>query len=210
MFRSLIKLEKVLINRNKISLNISGMTCASCVQTIEKYVSNQDGVSNVKVNLLSEEAEIEFDPSIVSEKNLVDWVDDIGYKAEIKKISSPDSIQLDIQGMTCASCVVTIEKYIGSLDGVKNISVNLTTEKALVEFSSDIIGTRDLVEAVSDIGFTASIASEDVDIERLERKEEIKKWKRKLFYSTLLTIPVLLIAMFFPLWKLVQLQDFWI
>lgn len=197
MFRSLIKLEKVLINRDKISLNISGMTCASCVQTIEKYVSNQDGVSNVKVNLLSEEAEIEFDPSIVSEKNLVDWVDDIGYKAEIKKISSPDSIQLDIQGMTCASCVVTIEKYIGSLDGVKNISVNLTTEKALVEFSSDIIGTRDLVEAVSDIGFTGSIASEDVDIERLERKEEIKKWKRKLFYSTLLTIPVLLIAMFF-------------
>ncbi len=189
--------EIVELKKNNIKINISGMTCASCVNTIEKYVSNQEGVGEIKVNLLSEEAHIEFDPEKVSEADIVGWVDDIGYQAEVKNEASADKIQLDIEGMTCASCVATIEKYVGSIDGVDNISVNLTTEKAAISFSPDVIGVRDLIEAVSDVGYKAQIAGESIDLERLERIEEIQKWKKKLIYSSILTLPVLVIAMVF-------------
>lgn len=188
--------ETIEIKKNNIKINVSGMTCASCVNTIEKYVKNQDGINDVKVNLLSEEAKIEFDPSKVSEEDIINWVDDIGYKAEVKHEVSADKVQLEISGMTCASCVATIEKYVGSLDGVDNVSVNLSTEKAAISFSPDLVGVRDLINAVSDIGYTAKISGEGIDLERLERVEEIKKWKKKLIYSSILALPVLFIAMF--------------
>lgn len=182
----------------KKNYDISGMTCASCVATIENYVKGQDGVLDIKVNLLSEEAEVVFDPGIVSEDDVVEWVDDIGYHADMKTESNPNLLQLDVQGMTCASCVATIENYVGSLDGVAEISVNLATEKATVKLSSDQIGARDVIEAIDDIGYSATIAGEAVDIDRLERKAEIRKWKQKLIYSTILALPVFLIAMVFP------------
>lgn len=55
------------ITTTKKNYAIKGMTCASCVNTIEKYVINQGGIADISVNLLSEEAEIEFDPNIVSD-----------------------------------------------------------------------------------------------------------------------------------------------
>ena len=71
---------------------------------------------------------------MVSESDIINWVDDIGYKAEIKQEATADKVQSDITGMTCASCVATIENYVSSIDGVDSISVNLTTEKAAINF----------------------------------------------------------------------------
>ncbi len=181
----------------KKSFTISGMTCASCVNTIESYVKNQKGVKDVSVNLLAEEAEIEYDPSVISAEDIIEWIDDIGYSAEAKSSGDAGTIDLDIQGMTCASCVGSIEGYVGSLDGVKSISVNLTTEKAKIEYDPEKLGPRDLIKAVEDVGYKASLAQETVDIERLERTEEIQKWKNKFIISSFLTLPVFLIAMIF-------------
>lgn len=173
---------------NKQKFNISGMTCASCVNTIENYVGSQDGVKSVKVNLLAETALVEFDSSINPEQ-IVEWTDEIGYGAEIVEEQPVGTINLDIDGMTCASCVNTIESYVGSLEGIKSISVNLTTEKAKVEFDNSTIGPRGIIEGVTDIGFEAKLSSEGVDLDRLGKKQEIAKWKKKLTISAILTIP---------------------
>lgn len=188
--------------QKKLKYKISGMTCASCVNTIENYLKSQDGIEDVQVNLLSEEAQVAIDPDKISADDIVEWITDIGFQAEMDVPASANSVQLDIEGMTCASCVNTIENYVGSLEGVKSVSVNLTTEKAFIEFDPDVIGVRDLIEAVSDIGYQASLSSETVDIERLERVEEIRKWKKKFVYSSILSIPVLMIAMFFSYVKI--------
>ncbi len=186
----------------KLKYKISGMTCASCVNTIENYLKSQDGIEDVQVNLLSEEAQVAIDPEKISADDIVEWITDIGYQAEVEVPTSENSVQLDIEGMTCASCVNTIENYVGNLEGVKSVSVNLTTEKAFIEFDPNVIGVRDLIEAVSDVGYKASLSSETVDLERLERVEEIRKWKKKFVYSAILSFPVLMIAMFFSYVKI--------
>jgi Cu+-exporting ATPase len=80
------------------------MTCASCVASIEKKLSKLSGVSQVKVNLASEKASVEHDPSKVDTKTLINTISDVGYEVAMEKIT------FGVVGMTCASCVATIEK----------------------------------------------------------------------------------------------------
>lgn len=49
---------------------VDGMTCASCVATIEKYLGNQEGVVKVGVNLLTKRADVEFDPKRIDEQQI--------------------------------------------------------------------------------------------------------------------------------------------
>ncbi|MHA2274416.1 MAG: heavy metal translocating P-type ATPase [Candidatus Kariarchaeaceae archaeon] len=188
--------QELVKKSRKKQFNIEGMTCASCVSTIEKYVSSKPGINHIQVNLLAEKAEVEFD-TVTSEDEIIEWIDDIGYKAEVMDSGESSSINLDIDGMTCASCVSTIENYVGKLPGVENVSVNLTTEKAKVTYKSAEVGPRTIMSAVHDIGYSASMSKQDVDLDRLSRKKEIEKWKNKFILSALLTLPVFLIAMVF-------------
>jgi Cu+-exporting ATPase len=187
------------LSKNYIKTNfaVTGMTCASCVNTIENYIGSQDGVKNISVNLLAEKAEVEFDSSTVTSEQIIEWHDDIGFGAENLIDSTPGIIDLDVDGMTCAACVSSVENYIGSLDGVKDINVNLTTEKAHIEYDPSTIGPRDLITGIEDIGYHAKLSEDKVDLDRLGKKEEIKKWKKKLIYSSALTFPIFLISMVF-------------
>ncbi len=88
----------------KIILPVTGMTCASCVATIEKGLSKLPGVSGVNVNLASEKVAIEYDPDKVDTKVLMDTISDVGYGVAVAKTT------FSVGGMTCASCVANIEK----------------------------------------------------------------------------------------------------
>jgi copper chaperone CopZ len=69
-------------------------------------------------------------------------------------MSTPTSeVELDIQGMTCASCVAHVEKALRSVPGVATCEVNLALERARVTLSSEASQTRQLVEAVSSAGY---------------------------------------------------------
>jgi Cu+-exporting ATPase len=60
---------------------------------------------------------------------------------------------LPVQGMTCASCVAHVKRALKSVNGVKEVNVNLATERASVWFSTDRVGILDLVEAVQETGY---------------------------------------------------------
>ncbi len=198
-YRGMIKLESK--NLIKLKFNLSGMTCTSCVSAIEKHVSSHDGVENIDISLMAEKAEVEVDPTKVNTEDIIKMVDEIGYKAEpIQEEETAGNVVLDIGGMTCTSCVSAIEKHISSLDGVDAISVNLTTEKAEIKFNPNFIGPRDIIEEIEDVGYTASLSQEGVNIDKLEKKEEIRHWKKKLIYSAILSIPfiVIMISNFIP------------
>src|SRR5512136_109196 len=85
------------------SLQITGMTCATCAGTVEAKLSHLRGVSKAAVNLASEKATVEFDPSQATEKDLVQAVEDAGYGVAISEVV------FDVTGMTCATCVQNIE-----------------------------------------------------------------------------------------------------
>ena len=100
-----------------------------------------------------------------------------------------------ISGMTCASCSARIEKRLNKVDGIQNASVNLATEKAAVEYDDSKIGNADVVKIIAALGYGAQI-EENVsrDREKEQREEEIRKLRRELIISIILSSP-LIIAM---------------
>jgi P-type Cu+ transporter len=93
-----------------------------------------------------------------------------------------------IKGMHCASCVRVLEKAIGKIDGVSNVSVNLATEKAAVTFSN-IVENQKIKEAVQKVGYGLGEVNED--IENTEKQKELKDLRNKVIVSLVLGFLIL-------------------
>ncbi len=177
----------------KIILPVTGMTCASCVATIEKGLSKLPGVSQVNVNLASEKASIEYDPSRVNTKALIDTISDVGYGVAVEKTT------FSVGGMTCASCVANIEKALAKVPGVISANVNLASEKATVEYLSGEAGMADFRRAVESAGYSirAEIGAEDVtepDEVMAAARRETRTLRNKLLFASVIGAYMLLIA----------------
>ncbi len=110
-------------------------------------------------------------------------------------------IQLDIEGMTCASCVAHVEKGIKNVGGIDMATVNLATEKATVSYDPETVDIDYIINAVSDAGYRASVYSGENDESELKRVQNEKKLKNQLILSSLLSFP-LIMAMFAGLFKI--------
>jgi Au+-exporting ATPase len=171
------------------SIPVEGMTCASCVGRVERALKAVEGVVDARVNLATERADIDASPQ-VARSRLVEAIEATGY-------SVPDaSIDLAIEGMTCASCVGRVERALKAVPGVATATVNLATERATVIGSADAAA---LVQAVADVGYEARPASSptiDLDEEREVRKDaEIAALRRDLAVAAVLTAPLFVLEM---------------
>ncbi|KWI57235.1 copper-transporting ATPase [Burkholderia ubonensis] len=145
-----------------IELEIEGMTCASCVARVEKALANVPGVTRASVNLATERATVDA-AAVVTTAQLVDAVRQAGYQAtpvaEPEPAIAPDAalgaIELDIGGMTCASCAGRVEKALANVPGVARASVNLATERATVHGAAPLDPAA-LIAAVTAAGYRAS------------------------------------------------------
>lgn len=80
---------------------------------------------------------------------------------EIKDSSNTASVKINIEGMRCQSCVKNIEGTIGGRPGVVKIKVALEEKIAYVEYKTEEITANQLVEAIEDMGFTASLCDDE-------------------------------------------------
>ncbi|WP_085727483.1 heavy metal translocating P-type ATPase [Pseudomonas sp. R37(2017)] len=128
-------------------LPIAGMTCASCAGRVERALSKVIGASAVSVNLATEQARVQA-PSD-SLPALMDAVAKAGYSVP------QQSLELSIDGMTCASCVGRVERALAKVPGVKSVSVNLANERAHLELLGQV-DPQTLIAAVSKAGYAAS------------------------------------------------------
>lgn len=136
-----------LSNPHAMRLQVSGMTCASCVLRVEKTLKAVPGVQAASVNLATEEASISADPS-VSVSTLAAAVRKAGYDV------ATTEVVLQLEGMTCASCVARVEKALLKVPGVSSASVNLATEKAAVQALSTV-QVATLKAAIDKAGYVA-------------------------------------------------------
>src|SRR5690554_6673646 len=97
---------------------VIGMTCASCVSSVDKGVRNLDGVSDVNVNLATETIDITYDENKISFAFIKDAVSKLGYQL---KEGDLREVTIGINGMTCASCVASVERGLLRLKGVKKV-----------------------------------------------------------------------------------------
>ncbi len=102
---------------------------------------------------------------------------------------SNEHAEFKITGMTCASCSSRIDRVVNKLDGVSNASVNLTTEKATVDFDSDKLTREEIIERIERLGFGAAVMTDDIDVDA-EKDKEARTLKRKLIISVILTTPL--------------------
>ncbi|WP_186108400.1 heavy metal translocating P-type ATPase [Burkholderia gladioli] len=152
--------------RQPIELEIGGMTCASCSGRVEKALAQVPGVSRASVNLATERASISADDS-VSAAQLVDAVEKAGYRATSLVADEPipaqspaaPAIELEIGGMTCASCSGRVEKALAQVPGVSRASVNLATERASISAEA-AVSVAQLVAAVEKAGYRATLAAD--------------------------------------------------
>jgi Cu+-exporting ATPase len=184
------------------SLNITGMTCASCVNTVEKALSNVKGVHEVSVNLITDKAKVTYNNSQTSVEELISAVRNSGYGAEDLSLLKEDvgDIELKISGMTCASCVTSVEKALNNVKGVHEVSVNLITEKATIVFDPTITSVNDFITAINNIGYGAKrirSASTFEDREKKAREREFSTQKIRLLSAILFSIPVVLYSLGF-------------
>ncbi|XP_077014258.1 copper-transporting ATPase 2 isoform X3 [Tamandua tetradactyla] len=186
----------------KCFLQITGMTCASCVSNIERNLQKEAGIVSVLVALMAGKAEVKYNPEIIQPLEIAQLIQKLGFDATVMEdhTSSDGHIELIITGMTCASCVHNIESKLMRTEGVTYASVALATSKAHVRFDPEIIGPRDVVKIIEEIGFHASLAQRDPNAHHLDHRLEIKQWKKSFLCSLVFGIPVmgLMVYMLIP------------
>lgn len=181
-------------NKKKAKLKITGMTCATCVRTIEKSVSNLDGIIDVKLNLGNEIGTVEYDSKKLNLVDIEKAIKDAGYGVINEKAT------LKIGGMTCATCVKTIENSLRNLDGIISVNVNLGAEKAFVTYNPKVITISDMKKAIEDTGYQyLGLEGEDVeDLEKKAREKDLKEKRNRFTIGFAVGIP-LMILMYLPI-----------
>ena len=178
-----------------ITLPVEGMTCAACVSHVGDALREVGGVASVSVNLPMEQATVEFDPEQAAISDLIEAVDDSGYKAGVARIT------LNIGGMTCAACVTHVGNALREVDGVVAASVNLATEQATVEYVPGLAALPDMKAMVDDAGYSVEGVGDEAaeeGEERLARTREVRALARKVTFAGVVGA-VIMVAMYIPL-----------
>ncbi|UCR86876.1 heavy metal translocating P-type ATPase [Pseudomonas chlororaphis] len=163
-------------------LPIAGMTCASCAGRVERALSKVAGAMAVSVNLATEQARVQA-PSD-SLPALMAAVQDAGYSVPAH------SLELNIGGMTCASCVGRVERALNKVAGVTRVSVNLANERAHVDLLGQV-DSADLIAAVSKAGYSATLWQAEHP-ERDDQEQRLRRERWSLVLAILLALPLVL------------------
>jgi Cu+-exporting ATPase len=176
--------------RKKVELKISGMTCATCAQTIEKSLRGLDGVGAAEVNLGNEIATVEYDSARLKAADLEKAVADAGYGVVREKVI------VKVGGMTCATCVQTIGNALRSLDGVASAEVNLGAEKAYITYNPKLVNIADIKRAIEDAGYQyLGVEGEETEeLERAAHERDLRAKRNRIIVGFAVGIPLMILS----------------
>uniref|UniRef100_A0A8C6JPM9 Copper-transporting ATPase 2 n=1 Tax=Melopsittacus undulatus TaxID=13146 RepID=A0A8C6JPM9_MELUD len=245
-------------------VRIDGMTCSSCVQSIEGTISQRQGVQRIAVSLAGRTGTIHYDPSVTNGEELKAAIEDMGFDVSIltdtatgehKPDTSKAAVQpqapdpplrdcssdaaqdrphrdgpnqpsgaiagkcfLQITGMTCASCVSTIERNLQKQDGIVSVLVALMAGKAEIKYKPELIQPLEIAQLIQNLGFGATVIEDHAETEgnvelleigfhasvarrvpnahNLDHKKEIQQWRKSFLCSLLFGIPVLILMIY--------------
>ena len=176
----------------RADLPVLGMSCAACAATIERGLQDLPGVRAANVNFATTRATVLFDPALLDRSDLIETVRKTGYDVAVS------SLDLQIQGISCASCVLRIEQAVQTLPGVVRASVNLALGKARVDYLATEVGPREIKKAIEAAGYRVIETPEGaagVDAEKLLREKEYKSVRDMVIWGGLLAVLVFLGSM---------------
>jgi Cu+-exporting ATPase len=163
-------------------LPISGMTCASCAGRVERALRKVTGTEQVSVNLATEQARVQAPAD--SLLALVGAVREAGYQVPTR------TLELQIGGMTCASCAGRVERALGKLPGVEQVSVNLASERAHLEVLQ-AVDDATLIAAVEKAGYSATLPRATQD-QQSQAQRRLRNERLAVGAALLLALPLVL------------------
>lgn len=172
-------------SNRQISLGVSGLNCASCVARVEKALLATKGVQEATVNLANSTALVS---GSTSAEGLRAALDDAGYPAR------EDTVRLNIESLSCASCVNRVENALLAVPGVLSASINLANGSALVTSLAGSNSPGQLLSASDAVGYPARLAESSLAATAHQETESLGL-KKQLILSVLLTLPVFILEM---------------
>ena len=214
----------IMADNTRAKVSISGMTCASCVGAIETALRAESGVITASVNLLLENGEVVYDPHLITAEKIVQVIDETGYEAKLVSSGVPSApgdglanpqhkgkrtVIVNIGGMTCASCVNTIDQAVAALPYVVSSSVNLVTEKAAIILDTTRSGASyaalvtDVLGTIEGVGYEAKVQAEDRKSgnsnEMIEhRRRHTIRYRNLLLTALVFAVPTFFFSMILP------------
>ncbi|HRE24525.1 MAG: copper-translocating P-type ATPase [Bacteroidetes bacterium] len=175
-----------------IYLPLENVESEHCALIVDKGLSKVAGVQSHKVELNNRRAAI----TVKNKESLGDAIATIkglGYGVTTVRRKFP------VLNMSCASCAVSVESMIQSVNGVISVSVNFATAELTVEYLPNMTNPVALQKVLQSVGYDLLIgdeASQQNSIENIQQ-EKFKKLKQKTVLAIVLSIPVVVIGMFF-------------
>ncbi len=182
----------------RIVLPVAGMTCAACVNRVEKALKRLNGVRDARVNLAAANAGVLYEPEAVGLPEMEKVVRDIGYEVPW------DRIELLVLGMMGTHCEGTIKDALGQMAGVVEVRVNLGTDTVSVDYSGGVTSGANIKRTVRSLGYEVTDKQEgesSLDREREARKREVKHQLTNLLLASPLAA-IIMIATFRGYWVL--------
>ncbi|WP_232700670.1 heavy metal translocating P-type ATPase [Halobacterium wangiae] len=172
-------------------INIQGMSCANCSQSISEAVTSLDGVSEANINFATDEGSVTYDPEEVSLGELFDAIEDAGYSPVT------DSVTIAVTDMSCANCSETIQDALEKTPGVVAADANFATDEAQITYNPAEADLGGFYEAIENAGY--SPVREDAkaddgsggDAREAARQEEIRRQLQLTLFGAALSLPLL-------------------
>ncbi len=167
-----------------IILKVKGMQCSSCSRAIETSLNSSNGVYSSAANATTGNVSVMYDPAVITVKEIVSAIEKAGFSVALSAVT------YTVKGMTCASCVASIEKSLNAIEGVYSVNVNLGTSKVAVSFDEDRVSPKRIVETIENAGF--EVASE------VEKKgSEDRAQLNTLIFAVVFSVPAILLMIGF-------------
>jgi Cu+-exporting ATPase len=161
----------------RVVLPVEGMTCASCVSTVEGVLGRTGGVGEVSVNLANETATIAYDPAAVGVAALERAVTGVGYGLGHERAA------IAVEGLDDAAQASRAEAALAGLDGVLEATASPATGQVAVTYVPGALTVADLRDALEAAGLTTGAVEAadalEAEMERLSRRAEVRRlWVR--------------------------------
>ncbi len=174
-------------------LDVTGMSCANCSATVQDTLESLDGVTAASANFATDEGSVEYDPDVVSLREIYDAIDEAGYGAV------SETVTITISDMSCANCAETNATALERTPGVVDAEVNYATDEAQVTYNPAEVTVDALYDAIEDAGYSPVREDRDEgsgqDARDLARQTEIRRQLKLTLFGAALSAPLLFLML---------------
>ena len=155
------------------AIQVDGMVCINCAQIIESSLRKMRGVKHISVSVEDKLAEVLHDPDLLNVRSICSAIEELGFEATLpesrpltqmlpvitensRSVCSQQTCTMTIVGMTCFSCVQTIESHLRDMEAVESVQILLQEKEGRVMYNAAITSPQNLLVAIEDLGYTVT------------------------------------------------------